>query len=77
MKRLDALPVPLYLQAGGAYDLEYLDSESLAESLMQHVTEAMRQVACEVVGEKSVSVVKRKTWTEDYCCSFEGRHPAA
>ena len=64
MKRLDTACATV-LQAGGVYDLEYLDSESGGE-LDAAVTETMRQVACEVVGEKSVSVVKRKTWTEDY-----------
>lgn len=64
MKRLDAACATVS-QSGGAYDLEYLDSESGGE-LDATVTEIMRQVACEVVGEKNVSVVKRKTWTEDY-----------
>lgn len=64
MKRLDAACATVS-QTGGAYELEYLDSDAGGE-LDAAVTEIMRQVACEVVGEKSVSVVKRKTWTEDY-----------
>ncbi|MBP9090101.1 amidohydrolase [bacterium] len=64
MKCLDAACATVF-QVGGAYDLEYLDSDAGGE-LDATVTEIMRQVACEVVGEKSVSVVKRKTWTEDY-----------
>lgn len=64
IKRLDAACATLS-QSGGAYELEYLDSDAGGE-LDATVTEIMRQVACEVVGEKSVSVVKRKTWTEDY-----------
>ena len=64
MKHLDAACATVS-QAGGAYELEYLDSDAGGE-LDAAVTEMMRQVACEVLGEKSVSVVKRKTWTEDY-----------
>lgn len=52
-------------KAGGQFDLEFIDGGSGGE-LDANVTETMRQVACELVGEKSVLVVKRKTWTEDF-----------
>ncbi|MBS1997126.1 MAG: M20/M25/M40 family metallo-hydrolase, partial [Cyanobacteria bacterium SZAS LIN-2] len=45
--------------------LQYLESDA-AGQVDAEISEIMRQVACELVGEANVRLVKRKTWTEDF-----------
>jgi amidohydrolase len=64
MHRLESACDAVRKQAASC-QLEYLESDAPGQ-VDAKICEVMRQVACELVGEANVRIVKRKTWTEDF-----------